>query len=54
MVKMLALNTEGRITYCTVDPEMRGRGRCNHIEHQNEGETASEFIERISLKQKEI
>lgn len=54
MAKMLALNTEGRITYCTVDPEMRGRGRCNHIEHQNEGETASEFIERISIKQKEI
>lgn len=54
MAKVLALNTNGDITYCTVDPENRGKGRCNHIAHQNPGETVEEFIKRIEVKQKEL
>lgn len=52
-MKVLALNTEGNITYCTVDPENRGKGRCNHIAHQNPGESVEDFISRINEKQEE-
>lgn len=45
--KVLALNDRGELTYCSVPPEMRGRGRCNHIDHQRPGESTNEFIERI-------
>lgn len=45
--KVLAVNINGDITYCTVAPEMRGKGRCNHIAHQNPGESTSDFMERI-------
>ena len=53
-MKVLALNTEGNITYCTVEPENRGKGRCNHIAHQNPGESPEDFIARIDAKQKEL
>jgi hypothetical protein len=46
--RVLALTTDGRITYCTCDPSQRGKGRCNHVSHQNPGETEAEFIERSS------
>lgn len=36
MVKRLALNSEGLLTYCTASEENIGKGRCNHIAHQNE------------------
>lgn len=52
--KVLALNTEGDLTYCTVEPENRGKGRCNHVAHQNPGESIEEFIKRIDEKQKEL
>ena len=54
MSKMLALNNEGNLTFCTVSVENRGKGRCNHVEHQNEGESIEKFVERISVKQKEL
>lgn len=54
MPKVLALNSNGQITYCSVPPELRGVGRCNHIEHQNPGEPAEDFIERINEKQSQI
>ena len=47
MPKVLALNTNGDITFCTCPPELRGTGRCNHIEHQMPGESATDFITRI-------
>ena len=53
-MKVLALNTEGNITYCTVEPENRGKGRCNHIAHQDPGESPEDFIARIDAKQKEL
>ncbi len=45
--KVLAVNVNGDITYCTVEPEYRGTGHCNHIAHQNPGESTSDFIKRI-------
>ena len=50
MHKVLAVNINGDITYCTVPPDMRGKGRCSHIAHQREDETTEEFIERINTK----
>lgn len=47
-MKVLAVNVNGDITYCTVAPEMRGKGRCNHIAHQNDGESTQDFIQRIN------
>ena len=47
MAKVLALAESGEITYCSASPEMRGKGRCNHIAHKEEGETDHEFIARI-------
>lgn len=35
------------MSYCTCPPELRGRGRCNHIAHQNENESAEDFCKRI-------
>ena len=48
MSKMLALNDQGMMTYCTVDPELRGTGKCNHIAHQGVDESAAEFVERVN------
>lgn len=52
MPKVLALNVNGDITYCSVPPEMRGKGRCNHVEHQMENESVEEFISRIENSRK--
>lgn len=46
--KVLALNEKGQLTYCTVPPEERGKGRCNHQLHQNPGESNEEFVERVN------
>lgn len=48
MNKVLALNMEGNLTYCTAPEEMRGRGRCNHVAHQNANESREVFLDRIS------
>jgi hypothetical protein len=45
--KVLALTEDGRITYCTSPPELRGRGRCNHVAHQQDGQSVDEFIDSI-------
>ena len=50
MRRVLALNVNGQLTYCTVPPEKRGVGRCNHVEHQEEGESVQDFVERVSGK----
>ena len=47
-IKVLAVNINGDITFCTCPPELRGTGRCNHIAHQNEGESSDDFVKRIS------
>ena len=48
MKKVLALNEKGELTYCTAPPELRGKGRCNHVGHQEDNENVQEFIARIS------
>lgn len=48
MPKVLALNDKGELTYCTCPPGRRGVGRCNHVEHQLDGETAIQFLVRVS------
>ena len=54
VTKVLALNVNGNMTYCTCPPELRGKGRCNHIEHQYEGETPQEFVSRVELLQERL
>lgn len=49
-MKVLALNNNGVMTYCTCPPDMRGIGRCNHIEHQNPGENVQDFIKRVNSR----
>lgn len=52
-VKRLALNSDGKLTYCTSSEENMGKGRCNHIIHQNSDESAIHFISRtgnLSIK----
>lgn len=53
-MKVLAVNINGVMTYCTAPPELRGIGRCNHVAHQNEGESTEEFVERISNLQETL
>lgn len=53
-MKILAVNINGDVTYCTASPEMRGMGRCNHIEHQADGETTQDFILRIECSKTKI
>ncbi|NLZ80352.1 MAG: hypothetical protein GX913_00885, partial [Clostridiales bacterium] len=44
-MKVLALTEDGRMTYCTAPEDQRGKGRCNHIMHQKEGQSVVEFVE---------
>ena len=50
--KVLAVNIYGDMTYCSAPEDMRGKRRCNHIAHQETGETAAEFIQRAEEIQK--
>lgn len=45
--RVLALNINGDMTYCTCAPDQRGKGRCNHVAHQMDGESPEEFLERV-------
>lgn len=47
-MKTLALTTDGRLTQCSVPPEKRGIGRCNHVSHQEQGESVEQFINRVN------
>lgn len=51
--KVMALNDKGQLTYCTVPPEERGKGRCNHVDHQQSGEDINQFVVRINSNIKE-
>lgn len=48
--KVLALNTDGQLTYCTAPEELRGRGRCNHVEHQGDNQTMEQFLEQVESR----
>lgn len=45
--KVLALTSDGRVTYCVCPPDQRGKGRCNHVDHQGENESEVDFIQRV-------
>ncbi|MGM0197309.1 hypothetical protein [Enterococcus sp. AZ180] len=47
MGKVLALNDMGVVTYCSAAEDQRGKGRCNHVTHQEEGESPAEFFVRV-------
>lgn len=49
--KRLALNIDGQMTYCSASEENIGKGRCNHIEHQKNGESQKDFLIRLENKQ---
>lgn len=51
MAKRLALTVDGNITYCTATDENIGKGRCNHVTHQKDGQPMQDFL--ISIE-KEI
>ena len=48
MQKVLALNVDGKLTYCSCQPDQRGKGRCNHVTHQKAGESIDDFMQRIN------
>lgn len=47
-IKRLAMTVDGKLTYCTADDEHIGKGRCNHIAHQQKGEDPQTFLERAN------
>ena len=47
MTKVLALTEDGRLTYCIAPEDQRGKGRCNHVGHQKEGQSVQNFIKEI-------
>lgn len=48
-MKVLALTTDNRMTYCSCSPNQRGRHGCNHIAHRNNDETDEDFINRVQF-----
>lgn len=48
MKKVLALNEDGVLSICTVSPERRGFGRCNHVAHQKENQSVEDFINSVN------
>lgn len=50
MVKRLAINTDGVLTYCSAPEDKIGVGRCNHTHHQQPDESRPQFIKRASTE----
>ena len=48
MNKRLAFTKDGKLTYCTASEENIGKGRCNHVAHQQIGETTKDFIIHVN------
>lgn len=46
--KRLALNADGEMTYCSASEENIGKGRCNHVAHQKDGESQIQFMNRAN------
>lgn len=49
---MLALTTNGKITQCRA--KTLGNGRCNHVLHQNNGESTANFINKVNALTKTL
>lgn len=52
--RVLAMTKDGEITYCSAPEDKRGFGRCNHIMHQEDGESVNDFISRATTDTKEL
>lgn len=50
MSKELAMDNDGNLSWCTVPADQRGSGKCNHIGHTNENESASNFAKRMEAQ----
>lgn len=48
-----AINDKGVLTKCTAPEDKIGVGRCNHSDHQEDGEKLHEFVERMNIKNRE-
>ena len=52
MAKRLALTVDGNITYCTSSDDNMGKGRCNHIAHQKDGQSIEDFVNSVEEEMK--
>ena len=47
MTKRLAMTKDGVLTYCTATDENIGKGRCNHVSHQKNGQSIEDYIKSV-------
>lgn len=53
--RVLALEKDLKtISWCSAEPDNRGKRRCQHIAHQNPGESNKDFIKRIENLEKDL
>ena len=50
MGKRLAMTTDGKLTYCSASDANIGKGRCNHLFHQNTNDSQNFILEYENLK----
>ena len=50
MAKRLAMTADGKLTYCSASEENVGKGRCNHIGHERDGESPEHFSRRMQAE----
>ena len=50
MGKRLAMTTDGKLTYCSASDANIGKGRCNHLFHQNTNNSQNFILEYENLK----
>lgn len=51
--RTLAMDIDGNMSWCTVPAEDRGKNRCHHVGHHEEGESIQEFAKRGEALNKE-
>ena len=54
MKKRLAVTKDGQLTYCSATEENIGKGRCNHVGHQLDSQTAEGFLESLNGNNPEV
>ena len=47
MPKRLAMTKDGVLTYCSASDENIGKGRCNHVSHQKNGQSIEDYIKSV-------
>lgn len=43
----MALTSDGQLTFCKAPAELRGKGNCPHVAHQEPNESIEDFIQRV-------